>query len=349
MVMSNTTVVSTVPSVASTPRKPIRLCSANDVTSTPPDSDSLPVIITPCSHNADLIAWVESNRRLLENHLATAGGVVFRGFNTTDQVSFERFLDAIGLTRMHYIEGATPRTEMGNQIYTSTEFPPEHAIALHNELSYAITWPMKIFFFCTQPAETGGATPIADVRKVLLRIDPAIRRGFIERGWMLVRNFGTGLSLPWEKVFRTSDRQELRRYCESARMECEWKTETWLTTTQRRPAITRHPTTSEELWFNHIAFWHISSLDRDTRELFVADFGERGVPYNTYYGDGAPIEDSVVDEIRCAYQAETKIVPWLKGDILCLDNMLSAHGRQPYTGKRKVLAAMGAPHVRTDF
>ena len=30
-----------------------------------------------------------------------------------------------------------------------------------------------------------------------------------------------------------------------------------------------------------------------------------------------------------------------KGDILMLDNMLSAHGRSPYTGQRKIVVAMG--------
>jgi alpha-ketoglutarate-dependent taurine dioxygenase len=32
--------------------------------------------------------------------------------------------------------------------------------------------------------------------------------------------------------------------------------------------------------------------------------------------------------------------PWQKGDILMVDNMLAAHGREPFTGPRKIMVAM---------
>jgi hypothetical protein len=33
-------------------------------------------------------------------------------------------------------------------------------------------------------------------------------------------------------------------------------------------------------------------------------------------------------------------VPWRRGDLLLIDNMLTAHGRRPCTGDRRVLVAM---------
>jgi alpha-ketoglutarate-dependent taurine dioxygenase len=68
------------------------------------------------------------------------------------------------------------------------------------------------------------------------------------------------------------------------------------------------------------------------------------LPYNTYYGDGQPIEDSVVEELREAYRQETVAFPWQPGDILMMDNMLVAHGRNPFTGPRKILVGMGEPY-----
>ena len=311
--------------------------------------ESLPLVITPVVSGVNLIAWAQANSDVINKELKRHGAILFRGFMSNGQEDFERFLEAMSLKRMHYLEGATPRTDLGNQIYTSTEFPPEHSIALHNELSYSQSWPMRISFFCVTAPEVGGETPIADMRKVLKRIDPDIRQKFIERGWMLVRNYGDGLSLPWQSVFRTSNKAELERYCAESHVLLEWKDEQRIRTRHIRPATAVHPETGEEVWFNHIAFWHISSLDPKTRGMLVRDFKEDGVPYNTYYGDGSPIEASVIEELRKAYDSETIRFRWQKGDLLFMDNMLVSHGRNPYAGPRRIIVGMGDPYTRTDL
>jgi len=311
--------------------------------------ESLPLVITPAVTNVNLIAWAQANTHVIDQQLKRHGAILFRGFMSNGQEDFERFLEAVSLKRMHYLEGATPRTSLGNQIYTSTEFPPEHSIALHNELSYTHCWPMRISFFCVTPPEEGGETPIADMRKVLQRIDPKVRQKFVEKGWMLIRNYGDGLSLPWQSVFRTANKAELERYCAESHVLLEWKDEQRIRTRHIRPATAAHPETGDVVWFNHIAFWHISSLDPKTREMLVRDFKEDGVPYNTYYGDGSVIEDSVVEELRRAYDSETIKFKWQKGDLLFMDNMLVSHGRSPYSGPRRIIVGMGNPYTRTDL
>jgi alpha-ketoglutarate-dependent taurine dioxygenase len=232
---------------------------------------------------------------------------------------------------------------LSEKVYTSTEYPADQSIALHNELTYVVTWPMKIYFFCVTAPAQGGETPIADVRRVLNRIDPKIRERFTRKNWMLVRNFGAGLSLPWESTFRTTSRKEVENYCRSAQIEFEWKAGNRLRTRQVRPAITKHPKTGQPVWFNHAAFWHVSSLEEKVRETLLAEFKMEDLPYNTYYGDGSPIEETVIEEIRAAYRDETIVFPWKQGDLLLLDNMLAAHGRRPFAGPRKILVAMGEP------
>ena len=161
---------------------------------------------------------------------------------------------------------------------------------------------------------------------------------------MLVRNFGDGLGLKWETSFRVGTRAELEAYCRRSHISYEWKGEGQLRTRQVRPAVRRHPRTGEEVWFNHVAFWHVSSLPQGVREMFLREFEVEDLPYNTYYGDGGVIEDGVAEEIRAAYDAETVAFRWERGDLLVLDNMLAAHGRRPYTGGRKVFVAMGEPY-----
>ncbi|MDZ7963730.1 MAG: TauD/TfdA family dioxygenase [Nostoc sp. DedSLP03] len=309
----------------------------------------LPLVVKPKLTDLNLKIWAQSNMEFIEANLLRHGGILFRGFNVSTQTDFEQFIDSISSRLMPYMEGATPRTKLSEKIYTSTEFPPDQFIALHNELSYVMTWPMNIWFCCIKPANLGGQTPIADMRKVFQRIHPQIRKRFMEKGWMLVRNFGDGFGLRWQKTFNTTDKMALEEYCRKARIEIEWKGDNRLKTRQIRPSVAKHPKTGEMVWFNHIAFWHISSLEPKLCEMLLAEFNEEDLPYNTYYGDGSSIEASVIDEIREAYQQETVAFPWHQGDILMLDNMLVAHGRNPYEGSRKVLVAMGEPFTRTDI
>ncbi len=305
---------------------------------------TLPLVIKPSIENINLQAWAANNLEFIETNLLKHGGILFRDFDVNTQADFENFINSVCPNPMQYMEGATPRTQLSKTVYTSTEYPPEQFIALHNELSYVITWPMKIWFFCVQPATIQGQTPIADVRKVLQRIHPDIIERFRQKGWMLVRNFGDGFGLPWQTTYHTSDRMALEEYCYKANIEFEWKDNNRLKTRHIRPAVAKHPKTSDMVWFNHIVFWHISSLEPAVREMLLEEFKEEELPYNTYYGDGSPIEVSVIEEIREAYHQETIVFPWHKGDILMLDNMLVAHGRQPYKGTRKILAAMGEPN-----
>jgi alpha-ketoglutarate-dependent taurine dioxygenase len=310
----------------------------------PQNGHTVPLLIAPAFEGISLAGWVAKNKGMIETELRRCGGILFRGFGINGHERLEEFLSAVDLRRMPYMEGATPRTELGRSVYTSTEYPPEESIALHNELNYVMSWPMRIFFCCEVAAEQQGETPIADVRRVWQRLRPAVQEEFRRKGWMLVRNFGDGMSLAWQTAFRLEAEAELEAYCRGARVEWEWKGEGRLRTWQVRPAVRRHPVSGEEVWFNHVAFWHVSSLRAEVRELFLNEFPQEDLPYNTYYGDGSAIADEVVAEIRAAYEAETVAFRWERGDLLMLDNMLVAHGRRPYGGQRRILVAMGEPY-----
>lgn len=300
----------------------------------------LNTLIQPSVAGVNLSEWTLGQRSWIESQLLEYGGILFRGFAVQGAPEFEQFLRAVSGELLEYTYRSTPRSQVQGNIYTSTEYPAEQSIPLHNELSYTRSWPLKIGFFCVQPALEDGRTPIADSRKVLTRLSPKVRKRFAETGVMYVRNYREGLDLPWQTVFQTEDRAVVEQYCRRAGIEWEWVNPQHLRTRQICQAIATHPQTGETVWFNQAHLFHVSSLPPAVRESLLATLDEIDLPRNTYYGDGSPIEPEVLDEIHQAFAAEAVSFPWQAGDVLLLDNMLTAHGRTPYVGPRRVLTGM---------
>jgi alpha-ketoglutarate-dependent taurine dioxygenase len=308
------------------------------------ESDSRLRLARPRAENVDLISWAGAHRALIQDTLLEHGGILFRGFGLRAVEQFNEFVQTTCGDLLTYSFASTPRSVVSGRIYTSTEFPPEQHIPLHNEMSYSRQWPLKIAFFCVKIADDGGETPLADSRRVFERISAAIRETFKRRNVMYVRNYGHGMDLPWERVFGTTQRSEVEDYCRRANIELEWKPDGGLRTRQVCQAIARHPQTGETVWFNQAHLFHVSSLDETVRKTLASEYEEVDFPRNAFYGDGSPIESAVLDQIRAVYRQETIVFPWEEGDLLLLDNMLIAHGRRPFAGTRRVLVGMAEPH-----
>jgi hypothetical protein len=65
------------------------------------------------------------------------------------------------------------------------------------------------------------------------------------------------------------------------------------------------------------------------------------LPRHVYYGDGSEIEDSVMDHIGESYEKNAVRFKWREGDLVTLDNMITAHARDPFVGPRKIVVALG--------
>lgn len=308
-----------------------------------PDAVNLPLVIQPAVEGIDLATWALNHQRFIESHLCQHGALLFRNFNVRSVAEFERFIIGTSSEWAEYREAATPRRQINDNIHTSTEYPADQYIFLHNENSHCDSWPQKIYFFCVTPAQHGGETPIADCRNIFAQIAPEIRERFLTKKVMYVRNFGAGLGFPWQTVFKTTEKAGVEEYCRKAGIKAEWKDDDHLRISYVREAVAKHPRTNELIWFNHATFFHVSTLESSVRNALLSQMPESDLPYNTYYGDGSPIEPSILDELRAIYRRETIAFPWQEGDVLMLDNMLVAHGRAPFTGQRRILVGMSDP------
>lgn len=312
------------------------------------DSKQSPLVIQPQVEDLNPASWARTNRGYIEEQLLQHGAILFRGFKLDDVERFEEFTRAVSPGLLDYKERSSPRSLISQGIYTSTDHPADQYIHFHNEQSYTTSWPMKLWFFCDTPAERGGETPIADGRRVLSCLSSKLKERFIEKKAQYMRNYGDGIGLSWQAAFQTSDKFEVENYCRKASISYEWKGGDRLRTRQVFDNVVLHPRTQELTWFEHVAFFHISSVEPSMREMLMAELAEDDLPFNTYYGDGSPIENSVLEEIREAYRQVATSFSWQKRDLLLIDNVLTSHSRQPYEGRRKILVAMAELFSKTE-
>jgi hypothetical protein len=173
---------------------------------------------------------------------------------------------------------------------------------------------------------------------VLRLLSPGLRDRFAE-GVRYTRTSRKEIGLSWQETFQTTDPTEVEKYCAQHGLSLEWTADA-LRTWQLRPSSRREPHTGEEVWFNQANLFHISSLEPDIREALLASYDEIDLPRNAYHADGSPISVEDIAEITSVYDKVSFSHPWRAGDVLVVNNMLMAHGRQPFAGDRRILVAM---------
>ena len=312
----------------------------------------VPVVTAETSTSPEgAVAWAEANAAALDALVSRSGALLLRGFAIETAQDFRAVCRAIRPDLKGYAGGDSPRSAVGEQVYTSTEYPSHLEVLLHNELSYAGWSPERVFFCCLIPAETGGETQIADGRAIYRSLPAPIREAFEERGviyhqhlWDAEGEPGVGKS--WQETFETNDRAAAECYLREAGMDFEWTT-FGLRTRARHAAVRVHPVTGETCWYNQADQWHrafdsvkVAIGRQDDLRFDPRTAGEATLGNHATYGDGGEIDPADLEVVREVSRGCEVLFPWRAGDIMLLDNLLTMHGRKPFTGARRVLVAM---------
>jgi alpha-ketoglutarate-dependent taurine dioxygenase len=290
--------------------------------------------------SGDAPSWAAEHRDALRAVVAEHGSVLVRGLELRDPAEIGAVFRRLATGLMTEREAFASRRTYADGVYSATKWPPNQPMCMHHELSYTLEFPGLLLFACLSPPTAGGATAVADSPTVLDALPTELVERFEREGWLLTRSYNDEIGASFAEAFGTEDRGAVERYCRANAIQFEWQPGGGLRTRQRRSAVVRHPVTGQRCWFNQIPFLNEWTIAPEVREYLVDVYGADGLPFNTRFGNGDPIGQDVVELLNKVYEDNTAREPWQAGDLLLVDNVRTAHSREPFEGPREVLVAM---------
>jgi alpha-ketoglutarate-dependent taurine dioxygenase len=276
----------------------------------------------------------------MRDAIGDSGYAIVRGAAPLKPAEFEA-IATLACGHLVADNGEHDRVTAGTaSVFTPTAYSSKLKILWHNENSFLDVFPARIAFGCVTAAETGGETPVLDNEELAAALDPGVVSRFRDKGITYVRRYVRGIHRTWREILRSDTRAQAEQYCTQHRIEIRWDGDV-PTTTSVRPAFCVHPEIGREVLVAQPLHWHPRALPPEMREQLFQVLGPDQLPRHCTFGDGTEIADSIIDEIAAASAALERSLPWRPGDILAVDNLRTAHARNPYHGARKLLVAMG--------
>ena len=309
------------------------------------DGEPFPLVIECRDNAADLQSveqWIRESRPTLDRQASDNGTVLFRGFPLATDQDLDRLIRAFGYPNFPYEDSLSNavRVNRTERVFTANEAPPEVTICLHHEMAQTPIYPSRLFFFCEQPAEQGGATPLcrSDVlfERLLDELPEFVAdcesKGLLYTNIMPAENDPTsGMGRSWQSTFRAETREDAEQRLQRLGYSWEWLPDCCLrSTTPVLPAVLEVEPGRKTFFNQLIAAFHGWKDSRNDPTKAVT------------FGDGSSLIPETMDRVATLAEELTFDVPWQKGDVALVDNRVVMHGRRTFSGTRKVLASLVA-------
>jgi alpha-ketoglutarate-dependent taurine dioxygenase len=287
-------------------------------------------------------AWIRDNKPIIEETLAKAGAVLFRGFPVDSAESFDQFSAAFEYRNFTYKESLSNavRVNFTERVFTANEAPKDVEIFLHHEMAQTPMAPSKLFFFCQSSAEKGGQTPLCRSDKLYEALNkewPSAMSAFEEFGVKYTTimpandDSESGQGRSWKSTLSVDTEEQAESKLSDLRYTWEWLENGDLkAVTPTLPAVIEFEDESKS-FFN---------------QLIAAYMGWKGVKENhsdfIRFGDDSEIPKDILELAAKLAPEYTYDLPWQDGDVALVDNYRAMHGRKPFEGdrKRQVLVAL---------
>lgn len=286
--------------------------------------------------------WI---RQTAGTHVAAAarhGAVLFRGFPIATDADFDRFIAAFDLPNFTYEDSLSNavRTNRTERVFTANEAPANVNICLHHEMAQTPVYPSRLFFFCEQPADEGGETPICRSDVLYRRMQSALPdftsacadKGLLYSHIMPAEDdAASGMGRSWRSTWNAETREQAEARMTELGYSWEWQADGCLKVTTPRLAAVRELESGRASFFNQlIAAFHGWKDARNDPSKSIT------------FGDGSPLDPQVMDQVIAMAEEITFDVPWQAGDVAFVDNYVAMHGRRTFRGTRRVLASLVA-------
>ncbi|MFC4595476.1 TauD/TfdA family dioxygenase [Sphingobium tyrosinilyticum] len=293
--------------------------------------------------------WVAKNRNAVEAALVTFGAVLWRGFAVHGPEDFERFLSDFTPFSQGYVGGTSHRKAVTGKVMEATRADDHINIIMHQEMAYLPTTPRLLAFYCNKPAERGGETPIADMRGLMEALPQGLQDKLKAHGVRYIRNFRNDETLndwradpyfnhySWQYWFETTDRAEVEVAMIERGSNVQWNDDGSLTIWTVLPATSVHPKTGEKLFFNQIYAMRqhrVTIGEHNITRIDAAYPNYLDKPNAAAFGNGEPLSEEDFMAVHAEMERREVSFRWEQGDVMLLDNKLTAHGRHPYKGER---------------
>jgi alpha-ketoglutarate-dependent taurine dioxygenase len=307
------------------------------------DHKSFPLALECQSASVDLDScaqWITDHRKELLDQAAEHGTILFRGFPLKTAQDFDRFVAAFALENFPYDESLSNAVRVNRtpRVFTANEAPPSVTIFLHHEMAQTPVYPSRLFFFCEQAAESGGATPLCRSDVLWDRLaarhpefaENCRSKGLKYSNVMPAENDATsGMGRSWQSTLGATTRDQAEQRLAGLKYSWQWLDDSSLrATTPVLPAV-------RKLGNGRTSFFN---------QLIAAARGwkdTRNDPSKAItFGDGSLLDREAVMEATQLGEELTFDVPWQNGDVALVDNYVAMHGRRTFTGTRRVLASL---------
>ncbi|POS80002.1 taurine catabolism dioxygenase TauD [Diaporthe helianthi] len=286
-------------------------------------------------------AWITQNQKQLIDLAKTHGAILLRDFcpPISTAADFDAVCKSFGLAEFPYVGGAAPRTVVSGSVFTANESPADQLIPFHHEMAQSKSHPGTLLFYCMKAPPEGGETPIVLSNLVYERIRgefPQFVSELDQKGVKYVRVLpeaedpSSAIGRGWRSTFAVDTREEAERVGREMGMELEWLEGNLLkTTTAVIPATKKDPQTGKTAWFNSIvaAFTGWKDSRNDPRKAVVL-------------GDGSPLDAEVLRRCQEIMTELAVAFEWKRGDVLLVDNWMTLHSRNSFTGERIIYASL---------